>query len=387
MERVGHARIPVHLNAVLIGEKTVPKGCKVRNVSGQGMLLTCDADGRMLTFRDGDHVDIHLLFQRPDGTKYLTTSAIVRHVDANGIGVKFSDPDAQLINLIESYRIDQSQGLEGTLSHQQTAPRAEGHEATVISLDSRGSGRAGRRQPPVDVSSRRYYYLGLLSLLMAIGIISAGYLGTAGLGKRVSGLEALSRGLDSQLPRSRTQPGPGGETGGYSSDRGSQLKPDHSELAAVPERSGDTPAPVGVPAPIPSSAKAESPVIDDELGGAPAAGISHQDETAVSLTRDAAPAAGQGSSPGDTDRLAAGIRGPWVINLMSSPSKPEADRFADRAREKGIPVEQRSVTLKGREYFRVQLTGFRTEKQARDAADPIKEKLRLKDVWIFKPAV
>jgi hypothetical protein len=73
-----------------------------------------------------------------------------------------------------------------------------------------------------------------------------------------------------------------------------------------------------------------------------------------------------------------------VINLLSSPRKSDADRFADIARKRGIAVEQTTIMLKGREFFRVQLTGFLTEKQAEENARPVKDKLGLKDVWIFK---
>ena len=47
MDRRRHARTPVDINAMLIGQKTVPKGCRVRNVSQQGMLLQCEPDGRL----------------------------------------------------------------------------------------------------------------------------------------------------------------------------------------------------------------------------------------------------------------------------------------------------------------------------------------------------
>jgi hypothetical protein len=83
------------------------------------MLLQCDADGRILTFRDGDHVDIHLLFQRPDGTKYLTITAIVRHVAANGIGwssVSLMRKWSICLSPVESTR---HKRLEATISHHQ----------------------------------------------------------------------------------------------------------------------------------------------------------------------------------------------------------------------------------------------------------------------------
>jgi hypothetical protein len=388
MERVGHARIPVHLNAVLIGEKTVPKGCKVRNVSDQGMLLTCDADGRILTFRDGDLVDIHLLFPRPEGTRYLSTSAIVRHVDANGIGVKFSHPDAQLVNLIESYRIDQSRDPDAITTHQHEMPEPDRPEDVVISPASVFSGHADRRQSPVDAGSRRYYYLGLLTLVMAIGIITAGYLGTSGRGKGMTGVEALSRGYHSELPRSGTRPPPGsdGEMGGNSGVGEIVLKPDESVSTPEQERTLDTPAQAGVHELIPSRGTAGIAVAV-EMDGAPAAGISHEEEsTAPSAMPPAMTATtGQEHGPATASDHAAEKRGPWVINLLSSPSRSEADRFADKARKQGIPVELSRVRLKGRMYFRVQLTGFQTARLARDSADPVKEALGLKDVWIFKP--
>ena len=55
MERRRQARTPVNINALLIGEKTVPKGCRVINVSQHGMMLYCDADGRLATFKAGDN--------------------------------------------------------------------------------------------------------------------------------------------------------------------------------------------------------------------------------------------------------------------------------------------------------------------------------------------
>jgi hypothetical protein len=94
--------------------------------------------------------------------------------------------------------------------------------------------------------------------------------------------------------------------------------------------------------------------------------------------------AGQSVATLNIDSQAAGKRGSWVINLLSSPRKSDADRFADIARKRGIAVEQTTIMLKGREFFRVQITGFLTEKQAEESARPVKDKLGLKDVWIFK---
>lgn len=74
--------------------------------------------------------------------------------------------------------------------------------------------------------------------------------------------------------------------------------------------------------------------------------------------------------------------GPWVINLASSPSKADADRLTEKARTRDIQTEQQQVTVKGTQYWRVQITGFSTAEEARAHAGDAKEKLGLKSVWI-----
>ena len=63
------ARTHADLDAMLIGQKTIPKGFRVLNVSPQGMMLHCEPDGRLLTFRDADLVDVHLTVQHGGGRK------------------------------------------------------------------------------------------------------------------------------------------------------------------------------------------------------------------------------------------------------------------------------------------------------------------------------
>ena len=76
--------------------------------------------------------------------------------------------------------------------------------------------------------------------------------------------------------------------------------------------------------------------------------------------------------------------GRWVINLLSDPNKALAERFAASARDRGVPVEENRSEVKGRVFWRVQITGFGTMSEARAHAEEVKTKLRLKDVWIFK---
>jgi hypothetical protein len=76
--------------------------------------------------------------------------------------------------------------------------------------------------------------------------------------------------------------------------------------------------------------------------------------------------------------------GSWVINLLSDPNAARAKRFAAKARSHGITVEENRAEVKGRLFWRVQLTGFATAQEARARANDVKRKLHLKDVWIFK---
>lgn len=75
---------------------------------------------------------------------------------------------------------------------------------------------------------------------------------------------------------------------------------------------------------------------------------------------------------------------PWVINLVSSPNKANAERFAARAKSRNIKTEMQQVTVKGTQYWRVQITGFSTREEAKTYAGMAREKLGLKDVWITK---
>jgi hypothetical protein len=75
---------------------------------------------------------------------------------------------------------------------------------------------------------------------------------------------------------------------------------------------------------------------------------------------------------------------PWVINLVSTSSKVDADRLAKKALSKSIQTEQQQITVKGTQYWRVQITGFSTADDARAYADTAKEQLGLKDAWVMK---
>jgi len=75
---------------------------------------------------------------------------------------------------------------------------------------------------------------------------------------------------------------------------------------------------------------------------------------------------------------------PWNINLISSPDKAYAIRFSNKARSRGIGTQLQEVKVKGTTYWRVQVTGFSTQTEAKAYAGTVKDKLGLKDIWIMK---
>ena len=74
--------------------------------------------------------------------------------------------------------------------------------------------------------------------------------------------------------------------------------------------------------------------------------------------------------------------GKWTINLVSFSKKADADRFTELAWSKNIRTKQQHVTVKGKQYWRVQIAGFPTAAEAKRYAITAKQALELEDVWI-----
>ena len=74
----------------------------------------------------------------------------------------------------------------------------------------------------------------------------------------------------------------------------------------------------------------------------------------------------------------------WVVNIVSLSNKASADHIADKALSMDIKTEQQHVTVKGKHYWRVQITGFSTATEAAAYADIAQKKLGLKGAWITK---
>ena len=66
MERRRDKRISVSLKAALLNDKTLPRGCRVRDFSPRGMLLQYEYDGNAASFDDGDTVTVRLSLRQAD---------------------------------------------------------------------------------------------------------------------------------------------------------------------------------------------------------------------------------------------------------------------------------------------------------------------------------
>jgi cell division protein FtsN len=76
--------------------------------------------------------------------------------------------------------------------------------------------------------------------------------------------------------------------------------------------------------------------------------------------------------------------GQWVINLASLGSRQQAENFQSKAGMKGFDTSLQQATVRGKEYWRVQVTGLATRNEAEARGEAIKQRLGLKEIWISK---
>jgi hypothetical protein len=461
-----HARTP-KLNALLIGKRTVPSGCRVLNVSQQGMSLQCDPDGRLLTFISGDTVDIYLSVQHTNGHNKFTIPAIVSHVDESTIDVVFHCTDPELAGLIESYRTSESHNLEASIDHRQTSRK----ESTVKPVVANESVSYNAQPDAPARQGNRSFYSGLFTLFITSLVLLGAYYYVSNINKRLNTLETATRSHTDELAEVQTQVFSSRlQDGRYASlnarmkaltdafrsfeKRVTQTLPQDPVIAttaapalvsesAVAPREIRKPAVAAVPpqtetrkkvaaqaTPVKKAPKtkpparvapvvmAEKPPVEDTgtlspqkypaietQATAPAAdtpvltapkaspstasrGQQVKTETkqisAVKQKPATPPVATPIATPTRTEKPAITHTGPWVINLLSSTDKAYVDNAMADMRLKGFDVVVKSATVKGRQYWRLQAPGYRSMTAAKAAAEPIKEQLKIKNVWIFK---
>ena len=484
-----YAKTP-KLNALLIGKRTVPSGCRVLNVSQQGMSLQCDPDGRLLTFSSGDSVDIYLSVEHASGQNKFTIPAIVSHVDENTIDVVFHCTDTELAGLIESYRTSEAHSLAASIDHR----RGNRKESAVKPVAANNSLDFHEQPDRTARKSSRSFYAGLLILFASSLVLLGAYYYVSSINKRLNTLETVTRShtdelveVQTQVFSSRLQDGryaslnarmkaltdafqsfekrvtqalpqeplviasapepvsepvvtPRQSQAGTSRETEipgvdtTEPKPEHSkEVAVIPPASTDNAtvekAPIGkVPAVIAdkqaidetgtpplqkypvivsnpveptapvrpqTASNTETPAeitekaVQTESKYTPEINPKQQPAASPEIPAAVAPAVAVSASP----PIATSSRatetttvhsGPWVINLLSSPDKAYVDKAKTEAQSRGIAVVTTGAMVKGKQYWRLQIPGFESMTAARKAAEPVKEQMKIKEVWIFK---
>lgn len=100
--------------------------------------------------------------------------------------------------------------------------------------------------------------------------------------------------------------------------------------------------------------------------------------------RDGPGITGGKTGPSRRVRSGNGAIGSWVVNLHSLQNRAAAEDFAALARAQGIEVELSNVKVRGKQFWRIQVTGFPTADEARSYAGASRNRLRLKEVWVMK---
>jgi len=487
-----YAKTP-KLNALLIGKRTVPSGCRVLNVSQQGMSLQCDADGRLLTFSSGDSVDIYLSVEHANGQNKFTIPAIVSHVDENTIDVVFHCTDTELAGLIESYRTSEAHNLEASIDYR----RVSRNESTVKPVTANDS--LGYHEQP-DNSTRqnsRSFYSGLLILFVSSLVLLGAYYYVSSINKRLNTLETVTRSHTDELAEVQAQVFSSRLQDGRYASLNARMKaltdafqsfekrvaqalpreplviaasepeqastpnvasqqiqkqtvtPRVAQKPAIDTSKAQTEPDKEVAAPLPSSTKktaaettttekvpafiADGQGIDESVtpslqkypiivsrtveptvSARPQTGSNtetpaeitdkpvqtkskhtptttpKQQPAASPDTPETAPpvvavsASPAMATPSQATETTTAHSGPWVINLLSSPDKRYVDKAKAEAQSSGIAVVATRAMVKGKQYWRLQVPGFESMAAAKKAAEPIKEQMKIKEVWIFK---
>jgi len=422
-----HTLTDKHVNALLIGQKTVPKGCVVLELRPQGMLIQCEPDGRLLTFAVGETVDVRLTVQHEGKRRIFTLPSIINRVDINTIDVAYRHANPYLLKLIKSYHASEAHAMDAAIVLSQKEPG-------IAARPAAGNLQNGKRR--FLGSSHRNLYPGILALILSGILITGGYLYISKINSRADRLEDSLTGAFAELnEKFKTMTPANPVRTGTATSTSVALNDDRT---AAEIRSSVTASHTGNTAAAAAQSQAPSGVHHDGVTGAPvqsaeqdtyapeiAAPEIHtialaqpQPENRPPGTSPAAQASGSlaatdaGNETPSRDRAGNAVvndgregpparvatpettppastrtvnnGGPWIINLLSSRKRQDAEELAVKATENGIPVEINKAIIKGREYWRLQITGFSNAREARAYAESVKPKLGIEEVWIFR---
>jgi cell division septation protein DedD len=222
--------------------------------------------------------------------------------------------------------------------------------------------------PVTGKGDRRLFYIGLLSLVTAVGMVLLDSGNRTRLENRMSALESVIDQQVSALTMLRAQLNPTDTRANELLELNARVETLTISFAALETRlmhdAGQSTKP--------STTAAANPL--EAIPGDPQPA---NDKATIE-------AAAKPTTPSQPQPQSIGNDGPWVINLVSLYDQAAADRFSKKARAQGIRADTSQVSVKGQQVWRVQVSGFTTRDEASAYGDTNKEKLGLNSVWIFK---
>ncbi len=390
------------------------------HVSNHGMLLHCQPDEHINLFSKGDSVDIHLTVQHNGEQKKMTIPAHVRHLTENTIDVEFQLPDPVLLDLIESYRTSDTHTLDVVIGNAQT-----GHDQPEIiplpgsQLPAKGARTSTGSTGESPESSRRY--LAVLALLLGLASIPAGiYLYTNGLKHRLNELEAIAFARNNEISDMQNKLFSASLLEGRYASLDARISAQGAAIASLEQQlqrfSAGNPTPAVMQNTPRASAPKTTPLDNapETTTALPAAAIDtvtspELQEPGTTIGPDVISSDTSGQVTGPISRTAPtgqpvehAIKkatkpiepvnqgtpvkepGPWVINLMSSRDRQYLEKIARQAQAKSILTELNSTKVKGRVYWRLQVTGFDSLADAKSRAREIRQSLGIEEVWFLK---
>jgi cell division septation protein DedD len=401
MERRNHARVAVNLKAALLDDQAMPVGCRVRDVSKGGMLLQHEHYDKATTFHEGDTVEVRLSIRQADERKLIPLTMTVRRVEENGIGVEFLEPQSQLMTLVEPYRLDKEETQEMAANQARVRNAAA---SSVSPLSASTSARASRRRHAIQRAraqfaetmktadrpvaekeqtaaeqpagknfftgkdDRRLFYIGLASLIIAVGILLLDIGVRTHLENRMSALESVVDRQANALTILRTRLTPAATRTTEISELNARVDTLTTSFAALETRI------------MQDAGQATASTATATATASTADTLSSDPQTTTNKTAAEAPA----KQTAQTQAQNFGDEGPWVINLLSLYDQAAADRFMGKAHAQGIRADTRQVSVNGQQVWRIQVGGFSTRDEASAYSNESKAKLGLNNVWIFK---
>ena len=255
----------------------------------------------------------------------------------------------------------------------------------------------------MEETSHKPFFLGLIALVLTGCIIIFAYMVISGINNRLIKLESLASQHTGELAEVRTWAFPASMLEGKFKTLNTRMQALANAFTALEDKltsvmsqqqAVTTAAMVAMEtrAGVQTSTGKSSTVIRKEPAGHAGDTGSVEDareEAGTDEVKLASVAIREPVAKGTQQAVSAGVpeardAGPWVINLLSSRRKVDTERLAIKARSLDIPVEQTREIVKGKAYWRLQVTGFSTVKEARSYASTLEGKLGVNDFWFLK---